>query len=165
MLKPTHYKYRRLLPVACAILDLSKLLMMKYYYNVLKKVYDPNPLAPLKDQTCRLTYTDTDSFIIETKTPLEYKNIYKYFILPNYQHHDLSVYPKDHIIWEGLNDTEIKFYQNYNKGAVGKMKDEAAEVDEYVLEICAVRSKCYSFKIGNNIMIMKKFKLKAEVKA
>jgi len=53
----TSVRYNRPIPIGCAILDLSKLLMANYYYNVYKKHWN-----------CSLAYTDTDSFVIEFHT-------------------------------------------------------------------------------------------------
>ena len=55
-----------------SILDLSKLHMYSFYYDVLKKKYNND---------VRLIYTDTDSFVIHTKTEDiydDFKQINKY---------------------------------------------------------------------------------------
>ncbi len=61
-----------------AVLELSKLLMYKFWYENLKK-WDPNT---------NLLYIDTDSFFVETK-----KDPYKY-MKENMNDFDTSDYPK-----------------------------------------------------------------------
>ena len=48
-----------------SILDLSKLHMYQFYYDVLKKKYNEN---------IKLVYTDTDSYVIQTMTDDVYKD-------------------------------------------------------------------------------------------
>ena len=64
------------------ILDLSKLHMYKFYYDVLKDKYD---------NKIRLAYTDTDSYIFEIETEDMYKDFRE---LNDYM--DFSDYPKNH---------------------------------------------------------------------
>ena len=73
--------------------------MYSFYYDVLKKKYSDNK---------RLIYTDTDSFVIHTKTEDiydDFKGISKFM--------DFSDYDKNH-----------KSYDTTNKKILGKMKDE-----------------------------------------
>ena len=52
--------------VGMAILDLSKLHMYKFYYDVLKPIYG---------ERIKLAYTDTDSFVIHIETEDLYKDL------------------------------------------------------------------------------------------
>ena len=65
-----------------AILDLSKLHMYNFYYEVLKPKYGEN---------IQLAYTDTDSFIIHTET----EDIYNDFKTISH-HMDFSDYQTGH---------------------------------------------------------------------
>ena len=82
-----------------SILDLSKQHMYSFYYDVLKPKYNDN---------IKLLYTDTDSFVIHTKT----EDIYEDFKEIG-KHMDFSGFPKDH-----------KCYDTTNKKVLGKFKDE-----------------------------------------
>ena len=64
------------------ILDLAKLLMYDFYYNVLKKKYNDK---------LKLLFTDTDSVCVEIKTEDLYEDMKDF-------HHELdcSDYPKGH---------------------------------------------------------------------
>ena len=99
------------------ILDLAKLLMYDFYYNVLKKKYNDK---------LKLLFTDTDSVCVEIKTEDLYKDMKDF-------HHELdcSDYPKDHPL-----------YSVDNKKVLGKFKDElcGSVMQEYV----GLRSKMYS---------------------
>ena len=72
-----------------AILELSKLHMYNFYYEVLKPKYGDN---------VQLGYTDTDSFVIHVKT----EDVYEDFKQIN-QHMDFSDYPKDHPNYDPTN--------------------------------------------------------------
>jgi len=114
-IKPRSYKYRRNLPVACAILDLSKYLMFKFYYDHMKPKFDLTS-TPLNQQRCRMLYTDTDSFIISIKTPIKDRNMYYNFILPNHKEFDLSCYYDEHEIWKHVIDYVVEtFSTTYDK--------------------------------------------------
>ena len=103
------------------ILDNSKILMYDFFCNHLKARYG---------QKCELIYTDTDSLILDIQTEDVYKDMQEYSWL-----YDTSNYPKDHPL-----------YDDRNKKALGKMKDECA--GDVIEEVVAVRSKMYSVKVG-----------------
>ena len=106
--------------VGVSILDLSKLHMYKFYYDVLKEKYKDN---------IRLIYTDTDSFVIHTQTD----DIYDDFKDIN-KHMDFSGYDKEH-----------KCYDPINKKVLGKFKDE---VDgKIITHFIGLKPKSYSFKV------------------
>lgn len=99
-----------------SVLDLSKLLMYDFHYNVMKKNFD-----------CDLLFTDTDSLAYEVKCPTKqyYEKILK---LKNF--FDTSNYPVDHLL-----------YNTSNKMIVGKFKEEhPLGIDEFI----GLRPKMYS---------------------
>ena len=101
--------------VGVSILDLSKMHMYSFYYDVLKQKY--------KDKV-RLIYTDTDSFVIHTHT----EDIYDDFKEIR-QHMDFSNYDKDH-----------KCYDVTNKKVLGRFKDE---VDgKIITNFIGLKPKC-----------------------
>lgn len=130
------------LPVACAILDLSKLLMYEFYYKACKPHYDPNPYNCVypENQNCRMCYTDTDSLIIKTKT-FGGSNVYKDFILLNNEYFDLTAYSNNHIIFEGIPLEEIIRLKKQGGKVIGRFKDECGNY--FIKEFFGIRAKCY----------------------
>ena len=104
------------------ILDLAKLLMYDFYYNVLKKKYGDR---------LHLLFTDTDSLCVSIQTEDVYRDM-----LDMQTHLDFSDYPSDHF----LHDTR-------NKKVLGKFKDEMNGC--IILEYVGLRSKMYSIKWEN----------------
>ena len=104
------------------ILENSKILMYEFFYNHLKARYG---------QKCELIYTDTDNLILDIETEDVYKDMQEYSWL-----YDTSNYPKDHLL-----------YNDRNKKALGKMKDECGG-EEVINEVIAVRSKMYSVDVS-----------------
>ena len=103
-----------------AILDLSKLHMYSFFYDVLKPKYG---------EKVNLAYTDTDSFIIHTET----EDIYTDF--NNLQEHmDFSDYPPDH-----------PNFNKANKKVLGKFKDEVN--GKVISEFVGLKPKMYAFNI------------------
>lgn len=84
--------------VGTTILDLSKLLMMKYHYDVIEKHFSG---------AYQLLYSDTDSMVYQIFT----EDIYEW-VKENRQHFDLS---------DSIRD-DMK--DNTNKKKLGMMKDE-----------------------------------------
>ena len=72
-----------------SILDLSKLHMYQYNYDVMKKKYDDK---------IKLLYTDTDSFIIHIETEDPYKDFDDMK-----EHMDFSGYDKSHPCYDSAN--------------------------------------------------------------
>ena len=81
------------------ILENSKILMYEFFYNQMKARYG---------HKCELVYTDTDSLILDIQTEDVYKDMKECAWM-----YDTSNYPDDH-----------QLYDNRNKKALGKMKDE-----------------------------------------
>ena len=108
--------------VGMSILDYSKVHMYSFYYDVLKEKYNEN---------VRLIYTDTDSFVIHTKT----KDVYDDFEQISNEM-DFSDYPKDH-----------KCYDVSNKKRLGCFKDECSS--KIITKFIALKPKSYAFKVYN----------------
>ncbi len=105
--------------VGMAILDLSKLHMYKFYYDILKE----------KDnEQIKLAYDDTDSFIIHVETEDLYDDLKEIS-----EHMDFSDYKKEH-----------KNYDNTNKKVLGKFKDEMN--GNIITEFIGLKPKMYSLK-------------------
>ena len=107
-------------PIHCGmvILDLAKLLMYDFYYNVLKKRYG---------NALELLFTDTDSLCINVTTEDVYKDM-----LDMHDDLDCSDYPPDHPL-----------FSKKNKKVIGKFKDEMN--GKCILEYVGLRAKMYSF--------------------
>ena len=111
-----------------SILDLSKLHMYKFHYEVMK---------PLYGDKIELLATDTDSFFYKIETDDVYMDMYK-----NKQYFDMSVY--------GINSP---IYDPTNKKVIGKFSDECE--GEIISEFVGVRPKCYAFQLENNEVVKK----------
>ena len=113
-------KFDKPIYIGFSVLELSKLIMYRFYYNKLKK-FDPN---------VKLLYMDTDSYFIELK-----KDPYK-IIKKHIKEFDTSDYKKDH-----------ECYNESNKKVIGKFKDElnGIALEEY----CGLRSKLYNYEYNN----------------
>ena len=109
--------------VGFSILDLSKVMMYDFHYNVMKKKYGKN---------IELCFTDTDSFLYHIKTNDVYKDI-----LQMKDKFDLSEYPKD-----------SEMYDPTNKKVIGKFKDEVPVGT--ITEFVGLKAKMYSTKIYIN---------------
>ena len=109
--------------VGASIFELSKLFMLEFHYNVMKKQTE-----------CVLLYSDTDSFIYKVNTSNFYKDLEKNLALRN--HFDLSNFPTDHTL-----------YDRSNKKVVLKFKDELAGTP--IQEFCALKPKLYSILVTN----------------
>lgn len=109
--------------VGFAVLELSKLHMYKFYYDVLKTKYG---------EKVKLLYTDTDSLLMEIETDDFYNDILIDDVFKD--NFDLSEYDKDH-----------KLYDDKNKKVLGKFKDETPSgiIEEFI----GIRSKMYSMQI------------------
>jgi hypothetical protein len=105
--------------IGTTILDLSKMLMADFYYNVLKKRYGEN---------VRLITSDTDSFNVLIET----ENVYEDMAEPDFRKHlDLHKYPKDSPLYSEENRLIPGFFKEDLQGKIG-------------VEAVALRSKCYA---------------------
>ena len=118
----TNLEFNKPIYVGFSILDLSKYLMYKFHYDVMKPIY--------KDKI-RLCYQDTDSLIYEIETEDIYKDMGKIK-----GHFDFSDYPKDHPL-----------YDETNKKVIGKFKDELS--GKIMVEFVGLKPKQYAFKVDN----------------
>lgn len=106
-----------------AILDLSKVDMFKFHYDIIKPNYTD----------ARLCMTDTDSLCYWLPTNNLDEQIKNNF----HDYFDCSNLSKDHMLYD------VK-----NKKQLGKMKDEAEGYE--ISEICTHRSKVYCYKKYKN---------------
>ena len=108
-MRQTNLKHDRPIYAGMVILDLAKLLMYDFYYNVLKKNCGDR---------VNLLFIDTDSLCISVNTEDVYCDM-----LEMQDKLDCSDYPADH-----------EFYSVKNKKALGKLKDEISGkiIEEYV---------------------------------
>lgn len=115
-------------PIACGqcILDLSKILLYKYFYQYFQQYYNG---------TCRLQYCDTDSLtiLVQDKEPLEN-------LLINDKFYDRSNFPP-----------KSKLYNDKFKRKSGLIKNNFGE--ETVQEFCALAPKmyCVALKTTNEV--------------
>jgi len=108
--------------IGMAILDLSKLHMYQFFYDVLKPKYGDK---------IRLVYTDTDSFVIHTETEDIFNDLKE---LKDYM--DFSDYSKEH-----------KNYDNSNKKKLGYFKDEVN--GKIITEFIGLQPKMYAFQLDD----------------
>jgi hypothetical protein len=102
------------------ILELSKLIMYNFHYNVILKRYGSN---------CRLLFTDTDSLTYSINTPNVYTD------MAQDQHlYDFSNYDPSHPL-----------YSKVNEKVIGKFKDECGGTPP--IEFVGLRSKMYSLLV------------------
>ena len=105
------------------ILDLSKLHMYDFHYNVMKRQYG---------NKAKLLFTDTDSLAYDIETP----NVYADMQI-NSHYYDTSDYPSDHPL-----------HSKKNAKVLGKFKDELNGIA--ALEFVGLRAKMYSLLLPNN---------------
>ena len=117
--------------IGAAVLELSKLRMMEFHYDTMKKFY------PSENQLS-LCYTDTDSFIYEIKTEDVYSDMLHPSLISQF---DFSEYSPDSLLFSDA--TDFPSVQASNKQVLGKFKDELGDV--IMKELVVLRSKLYSF--------------------
>ena len=109
-----------------AILDISKTLMYKFWYEYIKPKYADN---------AKLCYMDTDSFVIHVKT--------------NDFFHDIS---NDVNLWFDTSNYITKLPRplpiGKNKKVLGKFKDELG--GKIISELCCLKAKTYSYKLDDD---------------
>ena len=110
--------------VGAAVLELSKLVMFNFYYNIMKPRYG---------ERVHLLYSDTDSALLAVETPDIYediKDMSEYF--------DLSNYPPDHDL-----------HSNTNELVVLKLKDELK--GKAMFEYIGLKPKMYSMQCEGEV--------------
>ena len=123
--------------VGVSILELSKLHMYDFHYNVMKKKYGDK---------IKLLMTDTDSLVYEIETDDVYEDLKEYSHLL-----DTSELPK-----------ENQLFSTVNKKVIGKFKDETNGTP--IQKFVGLRSKMYSIKVGGKEVKKAKGVKKAVVK-
>jgi hypothetical protein len=105
--------------LAAAILELSKLVIFKFFYQV---------LLPKFGSKITILYSDTDSFILEVCTDDLYADLedVKEYL-------DTSNYPKDHPLFDKT-----------KKGQFGLFKDESPPPN-IIAEFCGLKPKSYAY--------------------
>ena len=115
----TKVKMNKPIYLGLSILDISKILMYKFWYDYVKPKYDND---------VKLCYMDTDSFVMNIKTNDFYKDI------PNdvEKRFDTSNY-----------EVNRSLPTRKNKKVIGLMKDELG--DKIITEFVTLRPKAYSY--------------------
>ncbi len=124
--------------VGFGILELSKVLMYDFHYNIMKKKYGDR---------IKLLFTDTDSLCYEIQTDDLYKDFEEEKDL-----YDFSELPKDHILFDSK-----------NKKVIGKFKPE--EGSKPIIGFVGLRAKLYALKIKHDEKIEESKKCKGVKKS
>ncbi|WP_375672846.1 hypothetical protein, partial [Bartonella sp. CL45QHWL] len=120
-MRKTSMKFNKPIYIGATVLELSKLLMYEFYYEVLQPYFG--------EKNIDLLYLDTDSFVLNLTTNDLNKDLNE---LKDY--FDFSNYPRDHPL-----------YDTTKKKVPGYFKDELA--GEEMTEFIALSSKMYAYKI------------------
>ena len=113
----TQIKYNMPIIIGFCVLELSKLKMADFHYNVIKKMYNDK---------AKLLFTDTDSMTYHIETKDIDKDLYK--IKENF---DFSNYEKNHVLYDETKKNMIGYFKDENGSAIVK-------------EFCGIRSKVYT---------------------
>jgi len=108
--------------IGFTVLDLSKELMYRFHYGVIKRRYGDK---------AQLLFTDTDSLIYLIEADDLYNDMYC-----DREHYDFSSYPTDH-----------KLYSTDNAKVVGKFRDEMNS--RFGQAFVSLKSKCYALLYDN----------------
>ena len=122
--KVTKVKLDKPIYIGFCILDVSKVLMYEFHYDIIKTKYQERAI---------LCFTDTDSLLYYVETEDIYKDMAESQDL-----YDTSDYPIDHFL-----------HSTANKKVLGKMKDENAGTP--IAEFVGLRSKMYSLKTATGV--------------
>ena len=125
--------------IGLCVLDVSKWLMYDFYYNTLNHMF-PNSV--------RLLFTDTDSLCVSIEGC---DNVYREIrdgmvggTRSTLSSFDLSGYPSEHEIFNGMSKARVESIKSTNKKVPGKMKDELD--GNILLEFIGLRAKAYAFQ-------------------
>ena len=130
-LRPKKLLYNHPYHIGAAILDLSKLYMYYWFYQVI--------IPHFGEDKVQLCLHDTDSFLLEIKS----RNFIKKF--KNLWRMDFSNFPKDSFI-----------YSNSNERALLYFKDEYPGESNSILEFIGLRSKLYALRTQPHDVIKSK---------
>ena len=111
-----------------SILELSKVLMYDFHYNVIVKKYGTD---------AHLLFSDTDSLTYYFTSSDPHFDVYFDLLPLRDLYFDTSNYPQDHFL-----------YSRVNSKVLGKMKDECA--GKPALEFVGLRAKMYSLLLNND---------------
>ena len=117
----THVKLNKPVQVGMAILDLSKVCMYDFHYNVMMRKYG--------HERCRLLLTDTDSLVYHITTPDLNADLAGPDLNP---HFDFSEYPKDHPL-----------YSSARQAVPGLMKCETGGAR--ITQLVGLKPKMYAY--------------------
>ena len=120
LMRKTRMKFDKPIYIGATVLELSKLLMYEFYYDILQPYFG--------EKNLELLYMDTDSFVLKIKTDDLNRDLYKLR-----ESFDFSNYPKDHPLFDST-----------KKKIPGYFKDELG--GEEMIEFIALRSKMYAFR-------------------
>ena len=130
-MKKTEVKMNKPMYLGMSILDISKTIMYKFWYDYFKLKYGDK---------AKLCYTDTDSFIIHIITEDFFEDISNdvelWYDTSNYDENDKRPLPI-----------------GKNKKVIGMFKDEVG--GKIMKEFCALRAKTYSFLMDNDSEVKK----------
>ena len=130
-MKKTKIKMNKPVYLGASILDISKTLMYKFWYDYLKLKYNDK---------VKLCYMGTDSFIINIETEDLYKDIVndveRWFDTSNYGKNDKRLLPI-----------------GKNKKVIGLFKDELGR--KIMIEVVANRAKTYAYLLDDDSEIKK----------
>ena len=130
-MKKTKVKMNKPVYLGMSILDISKTLMYKFWYDYIKPKYE---------DIAKLCYADTDSFIIHIITEDFFEDISNdveaWYDTSNYDENDKRPLPI-----------------GKNKKVIGLFKDELG--GKILKEFCALRAKTYSYLMGDDSEVKK----------
>ena len=124
LMRKTTMKFDKPIYIGATVLELSKLLMYRFYYETLQPYFG--------EKHIELLYQDTDSFVLKIETKDLQQDLFQLK-----EHFDFSNYPRNHPL-----------YDNSKKKVPGYFKDELA--GEEMTEFIALRSKMYAYKTHDN---------------
>ena len=130
-MKKTKIKMNKPVYLGMSILDISKMLMYKFWYDYVRQKYGDR---------AKLCYMDTDSFIIHIITEDFFEDISNdvesWYDTSNYDENDKRPLPI-----------------GKNKKVIGLFKDELG--GKIIKEFCALRAKRYSYLMGDDSEVKK----------
>ena len=120
-MKYASLKLNKPMYIGMVVLDLAKLCLYNFHYNVMKKYYG---------ERLKLLYTDTDSLMYEITTVDLYKDLEQF----KNSYFDFSNYPTNHDL-----------YSEKNRKTVGFFRDEMG--GRHITCFVGLRSKMYTFLV------------------
>ena len=130
-MKKTKVKINKPVYLGMSILDISRTLIYKFWYDYIKSKYEDR---------AELCYTDTDSFIVHI-IPEDFfvdisDDVERWFDTSNYDENDKRPLPI-----------------GKNKKVIGLFKDELG--GKIIKEFCALRAKTYAYLMGDDSEVKK----------